>query len=295
MYMYTYCDIILHFVRIKKMRLWEVRFQILKAMENLPVPDEIVLEKQDSSSYHLEGRGRDIYSAQIVTTLSGEGAFRCGKEVFRLLPGKTFLARLGDPDTAYYFPGHSSAPWIFIWISFYGKCIPEMIEEINQRYGYVFDLPLDKGFVRHLKSYESQQGSFQFLTPTAGAKIVFDALASFGESFEFKESFSPKAALVKTAQELISMNLNRELDIAGIAEKLQVSREHLTRVFKSQTGITPGGFALDERMRIARRLLHDNALTCKEIGERLGYVSATSFARAFKNYYKCSPNAYKNR
>lgn len=277
------------------MRLWEVRFQILRSLESLPVPDEIVLEKQDSPSYHLEGSGRDLYSAQIVTTVSGEGAFRLGSEVFRLTPGKTFLARLGDPNTAYYYPSHVTEPWIFIWISFYGKNIPEMVGEINSRYGYVYDLPLDKGFVRHLRSYESQQGSFQFLMPIAGAKIVYDALALFGENFEYREGFSSKAALVKTAQELISMNLNRELDIAGIAEKLQVSREHLTRVFKSQTGNTPGGFALDERMRIARRLLHDNALTCKEIGERLGYVSATSFARAFKNYYKCSPNAFKNR
>ena len=42
-------------------------------------------------------------------------------------------------------------------------------------------------------------------------------------------------------------------------------------------------------------MLRDNTLTCKEIGERLGYVSATSFARAFKNYHKCSPDSYKNQ
>ncbi len=48
-------------------------------------------------------------------------------------------------------------------------------------------------------------------------------------------------------------------------------------------------------MRVARRMLRDNTLTCKEIGERLGYVSATSFARAFKNYHKCSPDSYKNQ
>ena len=277
------------------MRLWEVRFQVLKNLESLPVPDEIVLEVQDSPSYHLEGSGRDIYSAQIVTTISGEGAFRCKNEVTRLLPGRTFLAKLGDPDTAYYYPGHASEPWVFLWISFYGKYIPEILDDLNRRYGYVFNLPLDKGFIRHLESYKNQRGTFQFLTPTAGAKIVHDALASFGECIEYKESFSPKAALIKTAQEMISANLSRDLDIAAIAEKLHVSREHLTRIFKMQTGITPGVFAMEERMRVARRLLRDNTLTCKEIGERLGYASATSFARAFKNYYKYSPDTYKNK
>ena len=167
--------------------------------------------------------------------------------------------------------------------------------DLNARYGYVFDLPLDKGFVRHLESYRSQRGTFQFLTPTAGAKIVFDALASFGECIESRESFSPKAELVRAAQEIISANLDRELDISAVAEKLHVSREHLIRVFKAQTGITTWVFAMDERMRVARRLLRDNTLTCKEIGERLGYVSATSFSRAFKHYYCYSPDAYKNR
>ena len=30
------------------MRLWQVRFQILKPIESLPIPDEIVLEVQKS-------------------------------------------------------------------------------------------------------------------------------------------------------------------------------------------------------------------------------------------------------
>ena len=279
------------------MRLWQVRFQLLKPIESLPIPDEIVLEIQNSPSYHMEGSKRQVEEgcAQIVTTVSGEGAFRCGNEITRLTPGKTFLAKLCDPETSYYYPGHASEPWVFIWISFYGKYMEEIVDDLNARYGYTFYLPLDKGFVKHLESYKSQDNTFQFLSPTAGSKIVFDALALFGESIEFKDSFSPKAELVRSAQELISANLERELDIAAIAEKLHVSREHLTRVFHAQTGITPGAFATDERMRVARRLLRDNTLTCKEIGERLGYVSATSFARAFKNYHHCSPDSYKNR
>ena len=40
------------------MRLWQVRFQILKPIESLPIPDEIVLEIQKSPVYHLEGAGR---------------------------------------------------------------------------------------------------------------------------------------------------------------------------------------------------------------------------------------------
>ena len=74
-------------------RLWSLRFQLLRPMETLPVPYEVVLEKQISPAYHLEGRGRPADHTQIVCTISGEGAFRLhihaleARELPRFLPG----------------------------------------------------------------------------------------------------------------------------------------------------------------------------------------------------------------
>ena len=83
--------------------------------------------------------------------------------------------------------------------------------------------------------------------------------------------------------------------MALIARKLNVTREHLTRVFHSQTGTTPGQFAIQERMKRAAKMLQDNRFSCKEIAERLGYGSSSSFARAFKSYYSVSPAEYKQK
>ena len=278
----------------EEIRLWSLRFQLLRPMESLPVPYEVVLEKQVSPAYHLEGRGRPLDYTQIVCTISGEGAFRLKEKVYRLTPGMTFMAQLGDPDTAYYYPGHASAPWIFLWISFEGDRAVEIVREMNERYGHVFRLPLDTGFVKHLEIYKSPRGTIRFVTPTEGAKIVHDALASLGDTIERPELLSRRSKLVRAAQELIATHLDRSQDLAGIARELHVSREHLTRVFTAQTGITPGVFATQERMRMAGRLLRDRNLNCKEIAARLGFESASSFARAFRAYYKNSPTQYLN-
>ena len=204
----------------------------------------------------------------------------------------TFMAQLGDPDTAYYYPGHATEPWIFLWISFDGFRAVEIIREMNERYGYVFRLPLDTGFVKHLEAYKSPRGTLRFVTPTEGAKIVHDALASLGDTIERPEMLSRRNELVRAAQELIASNLDRSLDLEAIARELHVSREHLSRVFSAQTGIGPGAFAAQERMRTAGRLLRDRTLNCKEIAARLGFASAGSFARAFRNHYKISPTQY---
>ena len=276
----------------ENIRLWSLRFQLLLPMETLPVPYEVVLEKQISPAYHLEGRGRPLDHAQIVCTISGEGAFRLREKVYKLTPGMTFMAQLGDPDTAYYYPGHATEPWIFLWISFDGFRAVEIIREMNKRYGYVFRLPLDSGFVKHLESYKSPRGTLRFVTPTGGAKIVHDALASLGDTIEQPEMLSRRSKLIRAAQELITTHLDRSLDLEAVAHTLQVSREHLSRVFHAQTGITPGEFATQERMRAAGRLLREGNLNCKEIAVRLGFGSASSFARAFRAYYRISPMQY---
>ncbi len=276
----------------ENIRLWSLRFQLLLPMETLPVPYEVVLEKQISPAYHLEGRGRPLDHAQIVCTISGEGAFRLREKVYKLTPGMTFMAQLGDPDTAYYYPGHATEPWIFLWISFDGFRAVEIIREMNKRYGYVFRLPLDSGFVKHLESYKSPRGTLRFVTPTGGAKIVHDALASLGDTIEQPEMLSRRSKLIRAAQELITTHLDRSLDLEAVAHTLQVSREHLSRVFHAQTGITPGEFATQERMRAAGRFLREGNLNCKEIAVRLGFGSASSFARAFRAYYRISPMQY---
>ena len=265
-------------------------------MDSLPTPWEVVLERQSSPAYFIrESRRKPGFYAQIVCTVKGEGFFRKGNQTTRLTRGKAFMHVLGTPDISYGYPQEGNEPWEFIWFSFSGAPGVTLMHELNERYGYTFDLPLDRGFVTHLESFYSMRDTIQIVSPSAGAKIVYDAIAALGESLEQHLADSLQANLVKDVQKMILSNLDRTLDIAKIAEQLHLSREHLTRVFHSQTGQSPGQFALECRMRAASRLLHDNKLNCKEIAERLGYVSASSFARVFRQFYSVSPAEYRKR
>ncbi len=275
------------------MRLWQTRFQVVQAFQSLPVPQEIVYERQTSPAFHIEEARRSGHSAaQIVCTVKGEGVFRLRDKLYPLSPGMTFAECVGNPDISYYYPGQGREPWEFLWFSFSGEQAVHIVTELNRRYGYVFKLPLDSGLIPHLEHYRSQRDVYQLVSPTAGAKIVQDALAALGETVEEGMSTSSQAKLTREAKNLIAANLDRSLDVALIAEKLHVTREHLTRVFHSQTGTSPGQFAAAERMRLAVRLLMNKSLSIKEIAERIGYNSASSFARSFKNHFHVSPGQF---
>ena len=276
-----------------KVRIWEVRFQTTRPLETFPMPHEIVLERQTSLHYHLEGSTRPKTMTQLVVTLEGEGAFRYGNTVYPLTPGKGFMCMLGDPRSAYFYPGHARNPWIFLWMDFSGETAVRMVEELSSLYGHVFDLPLDSGLIRYLKSFRNQRRSIRFVSPTEGARIVCDVLALLGENLERKDIDSPGNRLVQAAQAAISKNLDRTWNLSDIAARLKVSREHLTRIFRDRTGMTPQEFAAEERMQFAVRLLRDSFQSCEEIAEQTGYSSAVSFNRAFRRRFGYSPMQYR--
>lgn len=276
-----------------KVRIWEVRFQTTRPLETFPMPHEIVMERQTSLHYHLEGSTRPKTMTQLVVTLEGEGAFRYGGTVYPLTPGKGFMCMLGDPQSAYFYPGHARKPWIFLWMDFSGETAVRMVEELSSLYGHVFDLPLDSGLIRYLKSFRNQRRSIRFVSPTEGARIVCDVLALLGENLERKDIDSPGNRLVQAAQAAISKNLDRTWNLSDIAARLKVSREHLTRIFRDRTGMTPQEFAAEERMQFAVRLLRDSFQSCEEIAEQTGYSSAVSFNRAFRRRFGYSPMQYR--
>ena len=281
--------------KFNNVRIWEVRFQTTRPLETFPMPHEVVLERQTSPRYHLEGRGRPRDMTQLVCTLEGEGVFRYGGGIYPLPPGKGFICTLGDPESAYYYPGYASRPWVFIWMDFSGMSAVRMIEELTRQYGHVFEIPLNSGLIRYLKSFRNQRRSTRFVSPTEGARITCELLSLLGEHLERKEIDSPGSQLVRAAQAAISENLDRTLNLQEIAARLKVSREHLSRTFRERTGITPREFAAEERMQYAVRLLRDSFLNCEEIAERAGYSGAVSFSRAFRKRFGYSPAQYRKQ
>ena len=274
-------------------RIWETRFMVKNPMVHLPVPHEIVFERQTSPKYYLAGTGRPQEMAQIVCTIAGEGMFRYGGTVWKLPPGTGFMCCLGDPESAYFYPPQAVEPWDFLWVDFIGETAVNIINEMSERHGHFIRFPEGAGFIKYLQSYRYQKRSMRFITATEGGKIACDIFAHLGTFLEINDNDSRNTLLVQAAQQLIMENLNRELTLKEIARRLQVSREHLSRVFREQTQMSPGAFALEERMNLARRLLRSHLYSCEEIAEMTGFSSSTSFARAFKTKIGISPTHFR--
>ena len=90
-------------------------------------------------------------------------------------------------------------------------------------------------------------------------------------------------------------NLDRQVSIEELAQKLSASAGNLRLCFRKFTGISLGRYIRNCRLHHATALLSNSGLSIKEIAERCGYASAASFCRAYKHESGMSPQEFRRR
>jgi AraC-like DNA-binding protein len=77
------------------------------------------------------------------------------------------------------------------------------------------------------------------------------------------------------------------------AALLHMSREHLTRSFRSATGMTPGFALRFLQLRRAVKLLETTDLSTAEVARAAAYGSTRAFYRAFLRATGMSPSTHR--
>jgi transcriptional regulator GlxA family with amidase domain len=82
--------------------------------------------------------------------------------------------------------------------------------------------------------------------------------------------------------------------LAELADHLNLSRRHLSRLFQEELSTTPAKYVESIRFDIARSLL-DQGYTATQSAERAGFPSYESLRRVFTRELGISPAAYQHR
>ncbi len=274
-------------------RLWQTTFEIHRVLHNLPYPGVIVGEHQKSRGYRMHGLMRQSFpGSQISITTSGIGGINIGDREYRLTPGMCFVHRHKDPQVCYYFPPEAKSEWQFVWMDFYGGNVDELVEELNNNYGYIFKAKAE--LLSLLNSYQHSQDEIVIMPPMEAASLVNEALSLTFAPIE--EEFSKHAdnTLPGRVRRIIAADYQDIQDISELAARLQISREHLSRIFKEQTGLTLHEYLTNVRLRHAVDLLQRfRRLSIKEIAANVGFNDYSAFFRAFRQTYGLSPGEFR--
>jgi transcriptional regulator GlxA family with amidase domain len=100
---------------------------------------------------------------------------------------------------------------------------------------------------------------------------------------------------IQAVQHWILDHLSLDLTLASLAARAAMSVRNFTRVFQSETGITPADFVEMARVDAARRLLEDSETPLQRVASRCGFSSPDTMRRAFLRRIGIGPNDYRER
>jgi len=283
------CDVVTHN--------WGVNFNIIGSMENLPRILNIHESTINDARYQWDSRRHSqiasMDSSIFQINLSGSGAFDDGERIHTLTPGTGFLINSGNPDYRYFHPEGSAETQRVLWCNLQSSYSTKLIGEINSRFGYIFTLPLDSGVVKKMMDYRNSGISYSTILASENAALAVELLHSLIWSREKESAGSAEEILVKKALEIINGNEGVLFNSGELAEKLEVSREHLSRVFSRQLRISPYRYIVSSKIELSKIRLRYSTASVKSIAAALGFTSQVQFTELFRKHEGISPGRYR--
>lgn len=104
-----------------------------------------------------------------------------------------------------------------------------------------------------------------------------------------------KSVKLMRAIKLMEENLDQPVNANELAKHAEITPRQLQRLFKEHTGLSPNRFYLDLRLRHARLLLLQTAMSVIDVAVAAGFVSHAHFTKCYRNKFDVTPTEERRR
>nr|MBQ8245265.1 AraC family transcriptional regulator [Oscillospiraceae bacterium] len=118
-------------------------------------------------------------------------------------------------------------------------------------------------------------------------------LVEIGRAMQQKEAFGPSPVMPRSERireiiRHIDAHLTEDLDIGQLAQTFFISKYHMMRLFRQETGTTIHLYVTQKRLMLAREYI-DSGMRATEACYRCGFRSYSSFTRACAKHFGTTP------
>lgn len=107
---------------------------------------------------------------------------------------------------------------------------------------------------------------------------------------------SVDALFLEKIQDVIDNHLTAsDFNAEKFGKIMLMSRMQLHRKLKALFGLSATAFIQVQRLKLAKELLQNNAISVSEVAYSVGFNNPAYFSKKFKDYFNVTPTAYKNK
>ncbi|MEM6821323.1 MAG: AraC family transcriptional regulator [Verrucomicrobiota bacterium] len=178
---------------------------------------------------------------------------------------------------------------VWYWVAFKGRWAVEALEYLTYHYGFIHTYLDSEQTIQRISNFTKR-----FHQLKEKHQISKLAYGLYHDLWKDIESHNKKTELSTDEPPSSSALLSLDcITFNDYARKLGYSPSHLSRILKEIWGKPPGATIRQMRLDEAARLLKDTTLPAKEIANQVGYLSASSFNRAFTARFGKTPMDYR--
>jgi AraC-like DNA-binding protein len=82
-------------------------------------------------------------------------------------------------------------------------------------------------------------------------------------------------------------------NVADLAQRLDMHRSRLSRLFRDEIGISPSAYITQRRLQKAMSALRETTLTVAEIARACGFPHPDYFCRLFRKQFDLTPSEFR--
>ncbi len=233
---------------------------------------------------------------QISLCISGKGTFVADDKEYDIKEGDIFFF---NPSVSHeYFP--IDKDWTVLWVVFDGANAENIVKYFDLG-EYSVKRTDDDAYKKLRQMYESLYdiyivtGKYEFeLTMT-----VFRMLEEISKCENIicrnkeadkidRRGFNPAVSFIKD-------HYMEFLTLDDIVKQCNLSKNHFTRLFKKEYGVTPMVYLNRYRVSVAKFVLATTIETVDEIAIKAGFSNTSYFCAVFKKFEGCTPTVYRER
>ncbi|MEV7796449.1 GlxA family transcriptional regulator [Streptomyces sp. NPDC087512] len=125
--------------------------------------------------------------------------------------------------------------------------------------------------------------------------VVFMARPGGQSQFSVRTTPPSRHPLVRRVMDEVTADPSIPSGIDALAAGAGISTRHLTRLFRKETGMTPGQYVDAVRLEAAKALLSSGTASVEEVARQSGFGSSETMRRLFQNAFGVSPTVYRAR
>lgn len=233
-------------------------------------------------------RPKGTNTGLLLMTLSGHGRVRVGKQDRVVSQGEIAIIPKEVPNA---YNGIRGETWEFFWIHYSGSCAEASTEDIVKNGAYVFSVGLPK--LRHLFQSLTEQTATGMERELEESdllrRILFELLK---KAYVYPGEGREKTVIDQIIAEF-EQDKTSDFCLERLAERYHYSREHIIRLFKHTTGMTPYRYWQGVRFKQACAALEDPCKSISQIAADCGYRNISSFSKQFKLFFRLTPSQYR--